>query len=90
LSTEAGKQDEFDFRRVQVAPGVERPCKESEWQDSLVVVARGLIELEVAASAEERGTDRRVASLLLAKKDGEAVVVCACQRGGPNPQSSKR
>jgi hypothetical protein len=36
----------FDLRAVSVEVGIERIYNEAEWKDSLVVVARGEIELE--------------------------------------------
>jgi hypothetical protein len=37
---------QFDRRVVEVAPGVSRIYMEAEWQDELVVVEQGQIELE--------------------------------------------
>jgi quercetin dioxygenase-like cupin family protein len=38
--------DVFDVRRVEVAPGTERPFDEAEWRDTIVVVESGRLELE--------------------------------------------
>jgi hypothetical protein len=38
--------DGFVLRTVAVAPGGERPYDAVEWQDALVVVGRGRVELE--------------------------------------------
>jgi quercetin dioxygenase-like cupin family protein len=46
----------FEIRLVAVAPGCDRAFDRAEWQDALVVVERGEIELEC-----ERGTHRRFA-----------------------------
>jgi mannose-6-phosphate isomerase-like protein (cupin superfamily) len=42
----------FEIRRIVVAPGAERPYDESEWEDALVVIESGELELEY------RGGDR--------------------------------
>jgi hypothetical protein len=36
----------FQVRRIAVAPGAERAVQEGEWDDALVVIERGTIELE--------------------------------------------
>jgi hypothetical protein len=43
----------FEIRRIVVAPGAERPYDESEWEDALVVIESGKLELEY------RGGERR-------------------------------
>jgi hypothetical protein len=44
----------FERRVVVVAPGRERLVDAADWQDALVVVERGGIELETAAGARSR------------------------------------
>ena len=61
-------QTGFEVRRVAVAPGRSRAYDEAEWSDSLVVVARGRIELEGLSGA--RRTFERGAALWL---DGMAL-----------------
>ena len=49
----------FDVRRAVVAPGRPRAFDEAEWEDALVLVERGRIELECANGARRsfgRGT----------------------------------
>jgi hypothetical protein len=41
----------FALRSVAVAPGRERAFDEAEWQDALVVVERGEIELEFVGAS---------------------------------------
>jgi len=48
----------FDLRTVEVEPGGARIYHEAEWRDSIVVVARGQIELECLGGSRygvERG-----------------------------------
>ena len=48
----------FDLRTVEVEPGGARMYHEAEWRDSIVVVARGAIELECLGGSRyalERG-----------------------------------
>jgi quercetin dioxygenase-like cupin family protein len=49
--------EEFDVRRIVVAPGAERPYDESEWEDALVVVESGGVELE-CTGGKRRGFRR--------------------------------
>lgn len=44
----------FDVRRIVVAPGAERPYDEEEWEDSIVVVESGGIELECRCGKRRR------------------------------------
>jgi len=44
----------FEVRVVTVAAGGERPYDEAEWQDALVVVERGEIELECLGGSRHR------------------------------------
>jgi quercetin dioxygenase-like cupin family protein len=37
---------QFQVRRIAVPPGAERPVGEAAWDDALVVVERGQLELE--------------------------------------------
>jgi hypothetical protein len=41
----------FDVRRAVIVPGDPRAFDEAEWEDALVVVERGRIELECANGA---------------------------------------
>jgi hypothetical protein len=41
-----GPQRGFEVRAVSVEPGVDRIYNEAEWEDALVVVARGELELQ--------------------------------------------
>jgi Cupin domain len=44
----------FDVRVVEVPPGGERPCPAGEWDDALLVVDRGEIELDCAGGSRRR------------------------------------
>jgi quercetin dioxygenase-like cupin family protein len=44
----------FVRREVVVAPGGERPFREADWSDSLVIVARGEIDLQCHAGGRTR------------------------------------
>ena len=44
----------FDVRVVEVPPGGERAYDEAEWDDALVVVDRGEIELDCAGGSRPR------------------------------------
>ena len=46
--------DEFDVRRVVVAPGTARRFVESEWRDAIVVVESGWLELESSSGSRRR------------------------------------
>ena len=44
----------FELRAVTLAPGTEMPYAEAEWEDSLVVVERGQVDLECMAGGRRR------------------------------------
>jgi quercetin dioxygenase-like cupin family protein len=44
----------FDIRRVAIGPGCERPYDAAEWEDALVFVEHGEIELESSAAGSRR------------------------------------
>jgi quercetin dioxygenase-like cupin family protein len=44
----------FRLRGVTLAPGSSRPFREEEWDDALVVVERGELELECNAGGRRR------------------------------------
>jgi hypothetical protein len=44
----------FDIRRVAIDPGCERPYDAAEWEDALVFVEHGEIELESSAAGSRR------------------------------------
>jgi hypothetical protein len=46
--------DQFDVRRIVVAPRRRRAFDEAEWRDALVVVERGEIELECVGGSRHR------------------------------------
>lgn len=68
----------FRARRVTVAPGEARPYDAGEWHDALVLLARGVVELEGVSGA--RRTFRRGAVLHL-----DAVPLRALRNPGDEP-----
>jgi hypothetical protein len=44
----------FEVRLIAVAPGCERVVDDAEWRDTLVVVERGVIDVECARGAGRR------------------------------------
>ena len=44
----------FQVRRIVVAPGAERPYDEAEWKDALVVIESGKLELESRSGNRSR------------------------------------
>jgi hypothetical protein len=49
-----GADQSFQIRRIVVAPGAERPYDESEWEDALVVIESGKLELECRSGDRSR------------------------------------
>ena len=43
--------DEFEVRRISIAPGAERRSTGTEWRGTIVVLERGAVELVSAAGA---------------------------------------
>jgi hypothetical protein len=68
----------FDVRVVEVPPGGERPCRPAEWDDALVVVDRGEIELDCAAGSRRRFPRGAVLGL-------RGLPVRALRNPGPEP-----
>lgn len=50
----------FERRVITIAPGAERAYDEAEWRDTIVVVARGDVELEARSGARHRFTRHAV------------------------------
>ena len=53
----------FSFRHIALAPGYERWSGVNDWQDTLVLVERGAVEVECANGALARFTSGDVLSL---------------------------
>ena len=76
----------FDFRTVEVEIGIDRIYNEAEWRDSLVVVARGEIELESVSGDACRFGCGAVLCLVglpqhaLRSRGGEPAVLVAISR----------
>jgi quercetin dioxygenase-like cupin family protein len=79
-------------REVVVAPGSERPYREAEWRDALVIVERG--EIEVEALCGDRWSFASGAVLwlvglplrVLRNHGPEAVLIVAVSRARFTPQ----
>jgi hypothetical protein len=54
----------FELREIPVAPGGERAFDEADWQDALVVLERGEIELECLTGSRWRFRDGAVLWLM--------------------------
>jgi hypothetical protein len=60
LSIPGARLPDFDVRRLELAPGTEQPFDEAEWEDALVVVAQGEIELHCEAGGHRRFVARSI------------------------------
>jgi hypothetical protein len=76
----------FQVRRIAVAPGAERAVQQDEWDDALVVIERGTIELECLDGARRSfGSGdvlclRRLSPRLLRNRGRGLVLVSAISR----------
>ena len=86
----------FTRRTVALPAGGVLPYQESEWEDALVVVAQGLIELEGMSGRRwcfARGAMLWLTDLPLSaihNPGADTAVLCAISRGPMNPKDSPR